>query len=189
MNHETVIQLLKDKNYEHIRHGQDVLQILMDAGITDKTTLLAALLHDALDCSDLTTRELADHLGDEVARITSELFLDLRNPSSNFLTELLNRANTLSLEATTILLADLVCSLKDVHHYKEGKEFYNRNVFAWMREVVSQLNNPNPVLMDRLNSAFDGIYEHFTTYPRNETQQDVWDEMAQIVEGQNNDAA
>jgi (p)ppGpp synthase/HD superfamily hydrolase len=183
------IKFLHDRGYPHPEHAQEVLQIILEAGITDPTIHLAALVHDIQDYTSTTNQEVADQFGLIVARITAELFLDLRNPSSNFLTELLNRANTLSTEATTILLADLVFSLKDVHHYKKEKEHYNRNVFAWMREVVSQLNNPNPVLMDRLNSAFDGIYEHFTTYPRNETQQDVWDEMAQIVEGQNNDAA
>jgi (p)ppGpp synthase/HD superfamily hydrolase len=182
------MQFLQDRGYPHPAHAEEVLQVLLDSGITDPTIHIAALLHDIQEFTSTTNQEVADQFGLIVAGITAELFFDLKNPSSNFLTELLIRANTMSLEATTILLADIVCSLKDVHHYKEEKEHYNRNIFAWVRDLVSRLDNPNPVLMDRLNSAFDGIYEHFTTYPRNETQRDVWNEMTQICDGQNDDA-
>ena len=181
------IKFLQDRGYPHIEHPREVLQILVDAGITDPTVHLAALLHDIRDYTDTTNDEIAESFGSVVAGITGELFLDMKNPSSNFLVEVLNSANTLSQEATDILVADLVFSLEQVQQFKIEKEHYNRNIFAWVREVVSKLDNPNPVLMDRLNSAFDGIYERFQNYPRNETQKDVWQEMQRIVEGRNDD--
>lgn len=185
--YQFALEFLRQNQYPHPEHAQEVLQILLDAGVTDPTIHIAALLHDAQDYTSITKQEIADQFGLNVAGITTELFLDLKNPSSNFLTELLNRANTLSTESTSILLADLVFSMLDDHQFKEEKEHYNRNIFAWMREVVSRLNNPNPLLINRLNSAFNGIYANFPTWPRHETQQNVWYEMKQIVEGQNND--
>jgi hypothetical protein len=174
-------QFLQDRGYPHPEHAQEVLQIILDAGITDPTVQLAAMLHDAVDYTDATNQEIALQFGSEVEQITSELFHDLDNPKSNLLEGIVQKAPTYSDPAASILLADFIASAK-VQNFKQDKDYLNRLVLVAIRDCVSGIPQPNLALKERLDSALRNIYVHFK-YPENESQQDVWDEMKNAAEG------
>jgi hypothetical protein len=175
------MQFLQDRGYPHPEHAQEVLQIILDAGITDPTVQLAAMLHDAVDYTDATNQEIALRFGSEVDQITSELFHDLDNPKSNLLADIVQKAPTYSDPAASILLADFIASAK-VQNFKQDRDYLNRLVLVAIRDCVSGIPQPNLALKERLDQALGQIYKNFN-YPENESQQDVYNEMIDFVEG------
>jgi hypothetical protein len=181
MTHDTVLAFLKNKNYPHPEHAIEVRQIIEDSGINDPIVLLAASLHDVKDVTTTTNQEITERFGSLVADITEELYLDLKNPSSNFMIGALERAEHLSPQASTILLADFIASMK-IEHFKPGRCHFNRNVIAWVRDVTRKIPNPPLALHQKLDEALQTICTHFQ-YPIDESQKEVWQEMTIIIEG------
>lgn len=174
-------KFLTEKNYSHIEHAVEVTKIIEDAGITDETTKVAALLHDALDCSQATSQEISNLFGSEVAGICEELFHDLRNPCSNLLADIVRKAPSYSEPAAAVLLADFIASAK-IENFEFQTAFLSRLVLVAIRNCVSLIATPNPVLLDRLNSELSRIYQHLG-FPDNESQQDVWNDMERAATG------
>jgi hypothetical protein len=183
MTHDTVLAFLKNKNYPHPEHAIEVRQIIEDSGINDPIVLLAASLHDVKDVTTTTNQEITERFGSLVADITEELYLDLKNPSSNFMIGALERAEHLSPQASTILLADFIASMK-IEHFKPGRCHFNRNVIAWVRDVTRKIPNPPLALHQKLDEALQTICTHFQ-YPIDESQKEVWQDMGKVI-GTNN---
>ena len=182
MNHETITRFLKDRNYIHPEHAESVLEVIVDVGITDNITQVSALLHDVLDYSDATPQDVTDAFGDAVGNITLELFHDLRSPSANLLVCLMKKASGLSPQATSILMADLITGFK-IESMPPDLNYKNRQILAWLRELIGEFKDPHPILKERLEEAADAISLHLG-YPPTESMADVHDEIITLVEGE-----
>jgi (p)ppGpp synthase/HD superfamily hydrolase len=60
-------QKRKYNNLDYITHPEAVVAILRDAGITDEATLVAAMLHDTIEDTDVTSLALYNGFGADVA--------------------------------------------------------------------------------------------------------------------------
>lgn len=64
----------------YINHVIEVAAILARHGVTDRTTLLAAILHDTIEDTDTTPDELAQRFGPEVRDVVLEVTDDKSLP-------------------------------------------------------------------------------------------------------------
>jgi guanosine-3',5'-bis(diphosphate) 3'-pyrophosphohydrolase len=93
----------------YIAHPIEVMKTVWAWGVTDPLIMTAAVLHDILEDSDVTSRQLAKEFGEEVAQSVVELTHD---PQDGGKTEYLKRFSTASVPALVIKLADRYCNLQ-----------------------------------------------------------------------------
>jgi guanosine-3',5'-bis(diphosphate) 3'-pyrophosphohydrolase len=99
----------------YINHPIAVAEVLVRvAGVTDLTTLQAAILHDTLEDTQTTLRELAEHFGQEVRSLVQELTDDRSLPKEERKRLQIEHAPHLSVAAKRIKLADKICNLGDI---------------------------------------------------------------------------
>lgn len=70
------------KGDDYIVHPNEVMQFLRDGGITDEYMLSAALLHDTIEDTDTTHKEIMDLFGKEVADMVQEVTDDKSLPKA-----------------------------------------------------------------------------------------------------------
>ena len=98
----------------YINHPIDVAQILaVEGGITDETTLVAAILHDTLEDTETTIDELRKLFGDKVTDIVIELTDDQSIPRAERYEVQKQKAVHYSNEAKLIRLADKISNIRD----------------------------------------------------------------------------
>jgi (p)ppGpp synthase/HD superfamily hydrolase len=93
----------------YIAHPIEVMRTVWAWGITDPMVMTAAVLHDILEDSDVTSRQLAKEFGEEVAQSVVELTHD---PQDGNKSEYLKRFSTASVPALVLKLADRYCNVK-----------------------------------------------------------------------------
>lgn len=102
-----------------------------------ETLLLAALLHDVIEDTDVTAQELASRFGDEVTRLVLEVTDDMSLPNALRKKRQTEKAPGLSNEAKLIKIADKLCNMQDILSYplwwtRARKLAY----FQWSGEVA-----------------------------------------------------
>jgi (p)ppGpp synthase/HD superfamily hydrolase len=93
----------------YIAHLIEVMRTVWAWGAVDPIVMAAAVLHDILEDSDVTPRELAKDFGEEVARFVIELTHD---PQDGDKSHYLKRFSTASVPALVIKLADRYCNVQ-----------------------------------------------------------------------------
>jgi (p)ppGpp synthase/HD superfamily hydrolase len=78
-------------------------------GVADPIEMTVAVLHDVLEDSSITSKELARDFGDEVSRLVIELTHD---PQDEDKSQYLERFFTASIPALVVKLADRYCNLQ-----------------------------------------------------------------------------
>jgi guanosine-3',5'-bis(diphosphate) 3'-pyrophosphohydrolase len=121
-------------------------------GEKDEALLLAAILHDIVEDTDVTVEELERRFGSEVAEIVAELTDDMSLPYEERKQLQVERAGELSLKARKIRLADKASNLRDIFNYPldwtiEKKAAYLENAKA----VAQRIKGDSP----RLDAWFD----------------------------------
>jgi (p)ppGpp synthase/HD superfamily hydrolase len=96
-----------DQRLPYIVHPIDVMKTVWQWGVGDPIIMTAALLHDVLEDSNVTARQVAKEFGDEVARLVTELTHD---PQVGDKSEYLKQFATASVPALVIKLADRYCN-------------------------------------------------------------------------------
>lgn len=101
-------------------------------GFTEDTLLLAAVLHDIVEDTDVTGEELAERFGHEVAAIVLELTDDMSLSYEARKQRQLETASQLSRGARIIRLADKASNIEDIFSYPldwslDKKEAYLKN--------------------------------------------------------------
>lgn len=114
-------EFLKERTAGQIRlngspawtHPDEVRKILINFGITDETVLAAALLHDIIEDTKTTLKEVETLFGKKIAKIVDELTIIFPDENSyeqnTFLA--IERAAASSKEAQVIRLADRLHNL------------------------------------------------------------------------------
>ncbi len=121
-------------------------------GVRDEALLLAAVLHDVVEDTDVTVEGLERRFGREVADIVAELTDDMSLPYEERKRLQVERAAQLSPKARIIRLADKASNLRDLFNYPiewslEKKEAYLQN----SEQVAERIKGDNP----KLDAWFD----------------------------------
>jgi guanosine-3',5'-bis(diphosphate) 3'-pyrophosphohydrolase len=141
----------------YINHPIALADVLVnEGGVTDMEVLAAALLHDTLEDTATTPRELEELFGSRIARIVGEVTDDQTLPKSERKRLQVEHATRLSPEAKLVKLADKICNLRDVAERPPASWDLarRREYFDWARRVVDGLRGAHP----GLEAAFDAAY-------------------------------
>jgi len=138
----------------YIVHPIAVAELLIEAGITDEATLIAAILHDTIEDTDCTAEEIATLFGTEIAALTSELTVPETGIKAIDKAKEISDATNLSSKARLVRTADKICNLADIlvdtpiGWSDERRDRY----IIWAQEVIKQANSNNVFLQNRLSN-------------------------------------
>jgi guanosine-3',5'-bis(diphosphate) 3'-pyrophosphohydrolase len=94
-----------------IIHPIETVCLLVQAGVTDTTTLVGGILHDVLEDTQTTAAEVERRFGQAVRRLVEEVTDDRSLPKDERRRRQLERATRASLPARLIRLADKILNL------------------------------------------------------------------------------
>jgi GTP diphosphokinase / guanosine-3',5'-bis(diphosphate) 3'-diphosphatase len=114
----------------------------------DANLVAAALLHDVIEDAGVTSPELIERFGQDVAALIVEMTDDKSLPKEERKQLQIEHALKLSVRAQTIKLADKISNLRTILSSPPTNWSLerNRDFFAWAKRVVDGLSAPNPVL-------------------------------------------
>ena len=141
----------------YINHPIALADVLVnEGGVVDIEVLCAALLHDTVEDTDTSHRELANAFGSRVARIVAEVTDDKSLAREERKRLQVAHAAHLSPEAKLVKLADKICNLRDVADHPPASWDLPRlrEYHDWAKQVVDGLRGANP----RLEAAFDAAF-------------------------------
>ena len=145
----------------YINHPIALAKVLVTNGrVTDVTVLCAALLHDTLEDTATTRRELRRSFGPRIAAIVAEVTDNKRLKKATRKRLQIERAARVSHAAKLVKLADKICNLRDVVRRPPARWDLRRRreYFDWAKRVIDRLRGAPDVSMRKLESAFDAAY-------------------------------
>jgi guanosine-3',5'-bis(diphosphate) 3'-pyrophosphohydrolase len=139
----------------YINHPLAVARVLAEeGGVKDPQILAAAILHDTLEDTETTPKELQREFGARIAALVSEVTDDKSLPKQRRKQLQIDHAPMKSTGAALIKVADKICNLRDLrdsppkHWTVERRQGYRQ----WASDVVTAL----PLGRHRLRWVFDG---------------------------------
>jgi guanosine-3',5'-bis(diphosphate) 3'-pyrophosphohydrolase len=141
----------------YINHPIALVSILaVEAGIDDRDTLCAALLHDTLEDTETSSEELIETFGGAVASVVQEVTDDKRLPKAERKRLQIEHAAHLSAKARLVKLADKIANLREVaDNPPAGWSLERRQeYFDWAKSVVDGI----PDAPSRLRALFAASY-------------------------------
>jgi guanosine-3',5'-bis(diphosphate) 3'-pyrophosphohydrolase len=142
----------------YINHPIEVATVLATVGgVSDLTTLMAAILHDTIEDTATTAEELEQKFGREVRLLVEEMTDDKRLPKAERKRLQIEHAKVASHRAKLIKLGDKICNVRDVTHSPpEGwSQERRREYLDWTAEVVAGCRGASAAL----ESHYDRILE------------------------------
>ncbi len=146
-----------EKPIPYINHPIAVANLLVNVGnVTDTATILAAILHDTVEDTPTTLRELEKEFGSTVSKLVAEVSDDKTILSEQRKRLQIEHASTLSRRARLIKLADKTCNLRDVvgDPPKGWSLQRRREYFDWAKSVVEKVRGTNAALEQAFDAAF-----------------------------------
>jgi (p)ppGpp synthase/HD superfamily hydrolase len=134
----------------YINHLIEVAELIAGASADlDTNLVIAALLHDAIEDTDVTAAELAERFGSDVAGLVVEVTDDKSLPKEKRKALQVQSAPHKSPRAQMLKLADKISNLRALLSSPpaDWNEERKKQYFDWARQVVSGLSSPNKVLM------------------------------------------
>lgn len=111
-------QKRKITNVPYVVHPLRVAEIVADAklpeGVDREECILAAILHDTLEDTQIEPETLVKEFGKDVYNIVMELTLDLGLPRAERIQKMLDRAEKMTAGAKIIKLADRLDNMRDM---------------------------------------------------------------------------
>jgi guanosine-3',5'-bis(diphosphate) 3'-pyrophosphohydrolase len=99
----------------YINHPLALASVLaVEGGVEYPDVICAAMLHDTVEDTDTTAKELADIFGDKVTSIVLEVTDDKSLEKAVRKEEQVRHAPLMSSEAKLVKLADKICNLRDI---------------------------------------------------------------------------
>lgn len=147
-------QFRKDGRTPYINHPLEVMHLLNHAaGVSDESVLVAAVLHDVVEDTDVTVAEIAERFGERVAALVSEMTDDktLRKEERKRL-QLLT-AHELTPDARLIRISDKICNVYDILYAPPDDWGINRRIdyLEWAEAVVNKIRHSNAALENRFD--------------------------------------
>lgn len=141
----------------YINHPIALANVLVKEGrVEDVHVLCAALLHDTVEDTATSPKELRRLFGAKIAGIVAEVTDDKRLPKAMRKALQIKHAPAISPEAKLVKLADKICNVRDVArrppaHWDRRRQ---QEYFDWAKRVVDRMKGTNP----KLEAAFDKAY-------------------------------
>jgi guanosine-3',5'-bis(diphosphate) 3'-pyrophosphohydrolase len=142
----------------YINHPITLASVLaVEAGVSDLTTLQAAILHDTIEDTETTYEELVDRFGAAVADVVMEVTDDKALPKDERKRLQIAHAYKKSQSAAMVKIADKTCNLRDIASSPptgwsdERKQEY----FDWAWAVVKALPPVHNKLIELFVDASD----------------------------------
>ena len=141
----------------YINHPIALADVLCnEAGVTDRVTICAALLHDTVEDTETTAAEIEQAFGPEICGVVMEVTDDKGLPKLERKRQQVENAGKLSPRARLVKLADKISNLRDILSHPpadwplERQQLY----FDWAKAVIDGLRGTNA----RLEAEFDRVY-------------------------------
>lgn len=137
----------------YINHPVNVAFTLIDIGKEDDITLLtAAVLHDTIEDTETTPKEIEDLFGKNVLDVVLEVTDDKTLPKEERKRLQVVNASHKSILAKKLKLADKICNIADIiNHPPSGWQQERKlDYLTWAEQVMAGLKGANPVLEKHL---------------------------------------
>ena len=151
-------QTRKGNGQPYINHPLEVANLLAQVGgVKDDDMIIAGLLHDTVEDSDVTFDDVEKKFGPRVAGFVRELTDDKSLPKAERKRLQVEHAPHMSHEAKQIKLADKISNVRDVADCPPtGWSTERRREYVeWGEKVVAGLRGANPAL----EAHFDSLVE------------------------------
>jgi guanosine-3',5'-bis(diphosphate) 3'-pyrophosphohydrolase len=142
----------------YINHPISLADVLWNVGrVRDPSIIAAALLHDTIEDTKTTKRELGRLFGAKIAGIVSEVTDNKELPKQRRKELQIEHAAYLSKRAKQVKLADKICNLIDIlaSPPKDWSIDRKREYFEWAKRVIDQVRGTNT----KLERRFDQLYK------------------------------
>jgi GTP diphosphokinase / guanosine-3',5'-bis(diphosphate) 3'-diphosphatase len=122
----------------YINHPIKVANLLFHTGkIYEKTTILAAILHDVLEDTESSEYELLTLFGSDVVQVVKEVTDDMTLSYEERKRLQIIHAPNLSANAKVIKIADKICNMRDIISYPLDWTLERKlSYFEWADKVV-----------------------------------------------------
>lgn len=133
----------------YINHPLEVANLLADKGdVDDYEVLIAALLHDTIEDTDTTKKEITELFGEKVCGFVLEVTDDKSLPKAERKQKQIEHAPYLSDGAKQIKLGDKISNITDVMNDPPAGWSKERRLeyIVWGEKVVAGLRGANPAL-------------------------------------------
>jgi guanosine-3',5'-bis(diphosphate) 3'-pyrophosphohydrolase len=141
----------------YINHPIALARVLtVEGGVTDPTTLVAAILHDTIEDTETTAEELRELFGAVVTAVVLEVTDDKSLPKAERKRLQIDQAPQLSNRAKLVKLVDKISNIRDVasHPPADWSVSRRREYFEWAKQVVDGLRGVH----SGLEGVFDSAY-------------------------------
>jgi guanosine-3',5'-bis(diphosphate) 3'-pyrophosphohydrolase len=133
----------------YINHPIEVAMLIAEVGeITDTEVLIAAILHDTIEDTETTSKEVEAIFGKRVLDLVLEVTDDKSLPKLTRKQLQVEHAPSLSPEATLIKIADKISNIKGVIHSPPVKWTHQRRkeYLEWAEKVIGSCKKVNSAL-------------------------------------------
>lgn len=140
----------------YVNHPIDVATVLANVGgVTDVTTLVAAVLHDTVEDTGTRPEEIEAEFGPAVRAIVDEVTDDKSLPKAERKRLQVEHAPHLSLAARTLKLGDKICNVVDLARDPPADWTFARRAeyIDWAARVVAGCRGVNPALERRFDEV------------------------------------
>ena len=139
----------------YINHPIALANILSKRGIVDENVLCAAILHDTIEDTETTEKELVEEFGKKITSIVLEVTDDKNLEKSVRKQKQIEHAATISHEAKLVKLADKIANLTDILDSPPSDWSMERKneYFQWAKAVVNNLRGTH----SSLEKDFDSL--------------------------------
>jgi GTP diphosphokinase / guanosine-3',5'-bis(diphosphate) 3'-diphosphatase len=145
------------KKRPYINHPIKVASLLSETGQqTDHLLIAAALLHDTIEDTKTTKKDIFDSFGEEIANLVCEVTDNMKLPNQQRKKNQITHASELSEKAKMIKIADKTANILDLIEYpipwsKKRKMDY----ITWTKKVVDECRGVNRLL----ENNYDKVYQ------------------------------
>lgn len=140
----------------YINHPIEVANVLATVGgVSDLTTLVAAILHDTIEDTATAPDELERHFGVEVRRLVEEMTDDKTLPKLERKRLQVEHARQASHRAKLIKLGDKICNVRDINTAPPAgwSAERRREYLDWTELVVAGCRGANAGLEQRFDTV------------------------------------
>lgn len=150
-------QYRKDGKTPYINHPLEVMNlVVMNVDHPHSDVLIAAVLHDVVEDTNVTSAEIKQMFGAHVAKLVDELTDDKTLSKEERKRIQLHEVHTLSEEGKLLRLCDKICNVYDILYAPPGNWDNTRRIdyLHWAKAVVENIRGTHEVLETR----FDELY-------------------------------
>ena len=143
----------------YINHPLKVADLLIDCGETDSDLLIAAILHDVIEDTDVTETVISENFNPVIAKLVNDVS-DNKDLPYTIRQELqVKVAPDLSHNAKLIKIADKICNIRDILNYPLDWSAERKLAYLdWAIQVVAGCRGMN----EKLDQIFDQTFDEGT---------------------------